>query len=665
MLYYGCDYYPEHWPESRWTEDARLMREAGFNVVRIGEFAWAKMEPVEAHYDWAWLDHVISILADHGLQVVLGTPTAAPPPWLTTAYPEVLPLDQYRRIKGPGTRHHVCANSPVYQDQTRRIVIAMAERYGQDPRVIGWQTDNEFGCHDTARCYCDRCARAFREWLQVRYGFLDVLNTAWGTEFWSQTYTDWEQVPLPWAAPAEHNPSLLLDFRRFASDSWVAYQQIQVAILRRLAPDQFITHNMIGFFDLLDYYDLSEPLDFVSWDNYHYHEATPALIAAAHDLTWGLKQRNFWVMEQQVGQINWSPYNPALRPGEVRLKTYQDIAHGTDGVIYFRWRAARIGSEQYHSGLLNHSAHLTRGYEEAKQVGAELQRLSPLLDGTAPQPQVAILQDYENRWILQLQPHNRQLADLDGLPAFWLSPYHVLYNRNVPVTFVHPNADLSPFQLVIAPFLNLLSEGTVANLTDFVSRGGTLIIGPRAGFKDRSNRVFDSPPPGPLAELVGVTVDEFDSLPPGCTNTIRFVASELAGREVTVNIWCEVLTPTTGQVLACYTADYYAEAAAITRHHYGQGQVIYIGVLGNQPLYELLLDWLLPGTDVRPLLNTPLGVEAALRAGEGRRILFLMNHTPQTQEVSLPARYRDLLTGRLARDTVSLPGRAVLILESL
>lgn len=661
-MYFGVDYYPEQWPEERWAEDARLMQEAGFNVARLAEFSWALLEPEEGRYNFDWLDRAIGILAERGIKIVLGTPTAAPPPWLIISYPDVLPVDEHRRVKGPGTRHHRCANSPAYQEHTRRIVTAMAERYGRHPNVIGWQIDNELGCHDTARCYCERCATAFRRWLRERYEDLEALNEAWGTAFWSQVYYSWEQIHLPWAAPAQHNPGLLLDFYRFSSDSWVSYQQMQIDILRRLAPGQFITHNLMppALFDLLDYHKLAAPLDFASWDNYHFYGATPAIIASSHDLVWGLRQSNFWVMEQQAGQINWSVYNPALRPGEVRLKTYQDIAHGADGVVYFRWRAALSGSEQYHSGLLDHAARPTRGYREAQSIGEELKRLAPFLEGTAPRPQAAILYDYESRWVLEMQPHNRELTGLASLRAYFLNVYDAFYRRNVPVAFVHPLADLNAYRLVWAPALNVVSEEVASHLAAYVKGGGTLVLGPRAGFKDGCNRVVAQPLPGLLAEMAGATVEEFDSPPPEVVNSVRFGD----GPEIPVSLWKEVLAPEKAQVWAEYTQDYCAGRAAVTVNRCGKGQVIYLGTLGEAALYDALLERLLPQAGLAPLLNTPPGVEAVARESLGlkRRVIFLLNHTPKEQKVALNGAYQNLLDERKLQGTVTIPARDVLVL---
>jgi beta-galactosidase len=666
MIYYGSDYYPEHWPESRWSEDARLMGEAGFNVARIGEFAWAKMEPTEAEYDWAWLDQIIDTLADQGIKTVLGTPTAAPPPWLTTAHPEVLPHDRHRRVRHAGSRRHYCPNSPVYRDYTRRIVTYLAERYGHDDRVIGWQTDNEFGCYGTAQCYCDTCALRFREWLHARYGDLEALNQAWGSVFWSALYTDWEEVPLPWAAPAGHNPSHLLDFLRFGSASTCDYQQLQIDILRAQAPDQFITHNLMPFPSReLEFYHLAEPLDFISWDNYHFYGATPAIVAATHDLHWGMKRRNYWVMEQQVSNVNWTPYNLTLRPGEVGLKVWQSIARGADGIVYFRWRAAQLGLELYHSGLLDHGGQPTRGYAEAREIGDQLPRLVQVLENSEPrQAEVALLHDYESRWSLDLQPHNRDLADDEAFRRALMGPYEALWARNVPVHVLpaENEDDLSAYKLVIAPAINLLSQDNAERLGGYVRNGGTLIATARTGFKDRLGQV-PGPPPGYLVDVMGVTIEEYDSLPPDRVNQVAYVEGPSAS--IPVTLWCEVLSPTTARPLALYQSDYYAGRPAATLREVDEGWAIYVGVLAGSDFYGPLFGWLLPLLGIEPLLATPPGVEAAARVGPAGPTLFLLNHQETPAMVTLPTSYADALNGEPVGEELELGPRQVKILREV
>lgn len=702
MIYFGCDYYPEQWRqwleegEARWETDARMMAEAGFNVVRLAEFAWGLLEPEPDYFDFNWLDRAISVLQRHGLRVVLCTPTATPPPWLLAEQPDMLQVTHSGRRQGPGTRRAICANHPGFRERSRIICRELARYYAGHPAVIGWQTDNEFGCHDTGYCYCPNCAAAFRRWLQQKYGTLAELNRAWGGAFWGEVYGDWEHIPAPTQSAAERSPSHMLDYYRFSSDAWRDFQGMEIAVLRQYAPRHFVTHNLMGFFAQLNYYDLCAKLDFVSWDNYHYHGATPALIAAAHDHMWGVRERNFWVIEQQVGQINWSAYNPMPAPGFVRLKSYQAIAHGADGLLYFRWRQALAGSEQYHSGLLDHAGRKTAGYAEASAIGQELQRLAPVLAGTQPRAQVAILLDYDSRWALQIQPHNQLLRD-DVASDFampnpatvvdedesghyrWMTgrawmlwpfaaPYVALWQRNIPVAIVAPDSDLSQYAAVFAPFLNLVRPETADNLRDYVRQGGVLVLGPRTGFKDRWNRVFPLPQPGPLTELTGATVRFFDALEPNRTNALNWVhRTDQRGTEI--GLWAEVLDTNGAEVLATYDRDWYAGQPAITRRRLpfdgeGRGQTIYVGCMGGPALYHRLLDWLLPQTAITPLLAAPAGVEVCARvADDGRRVLFVLNHTAQEYTLSLAAPITDLLTGESHLRALPLRAGQVVVFE--
>ncbi|MBW7885788.1 MAG: beta-galactosidase [Caldilineaceae bacterium] len=701
MIYFGCDYYPEQWRqwleegEARWKTDAQLMREAGMNVVRLAEFAWGLLEPEPDHFDFTWLDRAIDVLHHHDLKVVLCTPTPTPPPWLLAEHPDIAQVTASGRRQGPGTRREGCANHPIYRERSRIISQEMVRYYADHPAVIGWQTDNEFGCHDSAYCYCRHCERAFRTWLAARYGSLEALNQAWGTAFWGEVYADWDLIPLPSLSAAERNPSHLLDFRRFGSDTWRDFHNMEIEILRRHCPHHFITHNLMGFFMDLDYYDLCQELDFVSWDNYHYHGATPATIAATHDHMWGILQRNFWVMEQQVGQINWSAYNPMPAPGFVRLKTYQALAHGADGIVYFRWRQALAGSEQYHSGLLDHAGRKTAGYAEAQQIGSELARLAPVLEATQPQAEIAILLDYDSRWALEIQPHTTCLrANVDATytvvnPAtlvdpdatgswqymigrawqMWpfAAPYVALWERNIPVAIVAPESDLSRYKVVCAPFLNLLRPAVVEALRGYVHGGGTLILGPRAGLKDQHNKLFPMPQPGPLSELTSASVRFFDVLEPNRTHRLVWPhASDLRATEI--GLWAEVLDANGAEVLATYEQGWYAGEAAITRHRAvldgARGQTIYLGCMGGPQLYHRLFDLLLGDAGVEPILAAPAGVEVMARvARDGRRVVFLLNHAQREFYVTLPHEITDLLTGLQHGRRLSIAAGQVIIYE--
>ncbi|NUM43973.1 MAG: beta-galactosidase [Anaerolineales bacterium] len=651
---FGVCYYPEHWPESRWETDARMMREVGLSIVRIAEFAWSRIEPEERRFDWDWLDRAIETLADAGLQIVLGTPTAAPPAWLSLNYPDTLPVDEQGRRRNFGGRRHYCPNSLTFRTHTRRIVTAMAERYGQNPHVIGWQIDNEFGGGRTARCYCHECLGAFRVWLRHRYGALKALNEAWGTVFWSQEYHDWDQIPFPVGAGSSANPSHALDYFRFASDSFVHYQHFQISNLKSaISNQQFLTHNFMGlFFRDLDYFDLAAPLDFVSLDNYPtagidrvrgemygeepapkhyaYDVGDAALTAMELDLARGWKNKPFWIMEQQPGHVNWGTVNPGVRPGTVRLWTWHALAAGAETVMFFRWRAARFAQEQYHAGLLNHDASPNVGFFDLQKMVGE-RALMAQVTAEPVRAQVAMIFNYDDLWALQLQPHRSGFTYL-RLAFTW---YRALLALGISVDFRPLGAELSGYQMVLAPGLFLGSADLADKLCEYASTGGTLVLGVRSGFKTPSNLVTDEPLPGVFRDLAGVGVREWHALPTGRGYALE---SELSGLDGEATVWAEALTPGPSpegrgeiEVLARYGAGPFAGEAALTVHKLRDGQVVYCGWHPTQRQAEAMIGELATRVGVEGAGQFPAGV-LAFRRG---RFTVVLNFTEVAQDVQV------------------------------
>ncbi|HEV2126465.1 MAG TPA: beta-galactosidase, partial [Chloroflexota bacterium] len=497
-LHLGAAYYPEHWPAERWPEDIRLMREAGFSVVRMAEFAWSTMEPEPGRFDFDWLDSAIAMLAEAGILTVLGTPTAAPPAWLVQAHPDLLAVEASGQRVQFGNRYHYCVTSPDFHAAARQIAGKMGERFGHHSSVIGWQLDNEY----SRVCHCDRCRSHFQAYLRDQFGSLDALNAAWSTRYWSQTYSAWEQIPIP---IGPHNPGLMLEFRRFVTESYRRFQRLVIDELRpHLRLDVWITHNFMGWFDAFDHYVVTADLDMASWDWYigtGHHDYLAS--GAAHDLTRGFKRQNYWVMETQVGHTNHLPVNNDLNRGEMRAMAWHAVAHGADAVLYWQWRMAPGGQEQYWGTIVDQAGQPRVYHEEVQQIGRDFAAVGTLLAGTEPAADVAILNSYDDRWAVHIHRHHQDFDYREHL----LHYYRPLAGRNIAADIISADAPLHGYKLVIAPTLHLLDEARAARLQAFVERGGHLVLTVRSGVKDDRNALLPSRPPGPLAKAAGTEVE--------------------------------------------------------------------------------------------------------------------------------------------------------------
>jgi beta-galactosidase len=667
-LLLGVDYYPDQTPESLWEEDARMMAEFGITNVRVAEFAWSLMEPSEGKFEFAWLRHAIDILQKHGIAVILGTPSAAPPPWLTAKYPEVLMVNDEGMTISPGGRRFTCPTNKVYRRLSLAIASEMARAFTDTPGVIGWQIDNEFTLQRWGRCYCKYCRAGFQDWLRNKYGSLDAINSKWGTAFWSQVYTDFGQIPVPLPSNGDPNPGLALDYDRYQSFANASFLEEQLVMLRKTCPRHFVTTNNVGApLDTIDLRELYRNLDFVCHDNYPGFaqifsqgmppEILPAVMALGHDSMRSVKDgKPYLIMEEQSGKAGQRFFAPQPHKGQLRLWTYQAIAHGAMGVNYFRWDTATFGAEEYWHGLLNHDRSKSMGFDEIQQTIKELKTLGREMLESSYSADLALVFDLDSDWALQIQPGNNKLTYQSHLISWYAS----ITSAHTGIDIVRADADLSRYKAVFASLQYVLSEKQGARIRSFVDGGGLFVTSFRLGVKDASSQIVRTPLPGLLRDVMGVTVKDYVPIYSEKIG-VKF-SSQLAGPDAECELWADLLQPESASVLATYTGPYAGEAA-ITVNSFGKGKAIYLGADLDPASLSRILGTLLVTAGIESSFGVPRGVEITVRTSGDRRWIFLLNHTQESQEVSLPGRFADLLTGTVHAEKASLRPYDVLVLK--
>ena len=662
---HGGDYNPEQWmsssdpqDEAVWREDIRLMRHASVNIATVGVFSWSSLQPDEHTFTPGWLDRVMDMLAENGIFACLATGTAAQPAWLSKAYPDVLPVDELGIRKEHGQRQRYCPTSPDFRRLSQNLARCLAERYCHHPALLLWHVSNEYG----PWCGCGRCADRFRTWLQERYGSLEELNSRWVTAFWSHTYTAWEQIIPPGPRAEQSIQGLLLDYNRFMSDMNLECYKGEAEALRQVTPHVPVTTNFMQWYKPLDYFSWAPHLDVISWDSYPDRSDHPSSIALRHDLMRGLKEGQSWMlMEQTPSQVQWRTHNPLKRPGVMRLLSHQAIARGSDAVMYFQWRQSAGSAEKYHGAVVSHAGHEhTRVFGEVAALGAELQALGDGILGTRLPARVALVFSWPNWWNVENKNSlSNSLKYVEEVERY----YRPLWDANVAVDVVPPDRDLSGYDLVIAPLLNMVTGEQGAAIERYVENGGVFLTTFFSGVVDENDRVWLGGYPGPLRKALGIWVEEFDALTPDMTNRVQVRADGwLPGGSYESDLWCDVVHLEGATALATYEADFYAGQPAVTEHHFGKGRAIYVATRPEQALINSLVGGLLTGLGVAPPLEAPAGVEVTRREGEGRSYTFVLNHSSATVEVLLPSAMRDLITGESCEDTLTLPALGVAIL---
>ncbi|MDG4781871.1 beta-galactosidase [Micromonospora sp. WMMD961] len=664
---FGGDYNPEQWPEDVWKQDHRLFDSARIDLVTLGVFDWALTQPAEDVYDFSLLDRVVERAAAEGRGICLATGTGAHPAWLAKAYPEVTRTDFEGRKHRFGQRHNACPSSPVHHRLSVELARRVARRYADTPAVLAWHVGNEYG----GACYCDLCAAAFRDWLRTRYGSLDDLNAAWYTTFWSHTFTDWDEIEPPsaltehWRGP-EHTAfqGITLDYLRFTSDAMLTNFRDEKAAIRESSPTLPVTTNFMGMYRPIDYHRWAAHLDFASWDNYPPDDESAARMALTHDLMRGLKDgQPFWLMEQSPGATACRDVNPLKRPGLMRLWSWQAVAHGADAVLFFQLRASRGASEKYHGAVIGHAGRSdTRVFREVAELGAELDRLGPASLGARTPARVALLFDWDSWWALEISDGPSRLVRYQQVV---LAYHRALWDAGVDLDVVAVTADLSGYDVVVAPALHMLKGDLAQRLEDVAARGGSVLTTFLSGRVDENDQAFLMDVPGPLGQLMGVRVDEWDARGPGVVNPVRLGAGA-DQVDVEARLLFELVIPQGAQVVGTYQADFYAGTPAVTRNSFGAGDGWYVAAGLEQAGVSWVVRRVLARHDVLgPYPDVP-DLESAVRvAPDGSRLLFLLNHRAEPVEVTARSSGVDLLTGdRIwTGSTVRLPAYGVVVLK--
>lgn len=648
----GADWNPDQWPESVWRRDLELMVEAGVNLVTLPVFAWASLEPSPGRFDFGWLDRIIDATHESGIGVDLATGTATPPAWLVREHPEVLPVDQSGNRLEYGSRQSYCLNSTAFIDGTKRLTAAMVDRYHNHPALAMWHISNEYGDHIT-RCYCDNCGAAFRAWLEAKYLDIANLNDAWGTQMWGQGYTKFAHIEPPRKTMAPANPTQTLDFARFSTDSINRLFQAEHEVIRAIDSEHPITTNFMGLMTDVDYWSLGPKQDVVSFDSYPDPADPLGHLPAAlnYGVMRGVGGRKPWMLlESAPAAVSWREVNPPKAPGVNRRNSFQAVAHGSDAVMYFQWRASRVGAERFHSAIVGHYGEDSRTLAETSTIWHELDKLSEIV-GSQVRSSVALVVDWESRWAM----YGPETMPSDRLQWYQqVRSYHqMLTSLGLTVDVVHPGSDFSQYAVVVAPSQFMLDEFESEKWRQFVAAGGKLIVGPFSAVVDRSNHVHEGGAPGVLASVLGIRVEEPWPIADGETVAL----SGESAIDKPVSAWSEMIHATSAEAIATYASGPLTGRPAITRNELGAGSATYVScLLDSQTLTELLGDEI----GLHEARQGDVDVEIVTRTDGANDYTFAINHGTRPRRVH-PLVAVEVLLGSTDEE---LPVNGVLILKS-
>ncbi|MGB8452519.1 MAG: beta-galactosidase [Anaerocolumna sp.] len=665
---YGGDYNPEQWTPEVWDEDMRLLKLADIDIVTINVFNWASIQKDEETYDFSGLDQIVEKVTKEGMNICMGTSTAVHPAWMAKNYPDVLRTEWNGMRRKFGGRHNSCPNSPAYQKYSALLAEKLAKRYQGQKNIIAWHVNNEYG----GRCYCENCEKAFRTWLRRKYKKLEMLNHEWNTPFWGHTFYDWDEIVIPNALSEEFGENrtmfqgISLDYARFCSDSLLENYKAESAAIKKHIPDAMITTNLMGTYKFLDYQKWGEYMDFISYDNYPGNEESPAYIAMKHDLMRSLKQgKPFALMEQTPSVSNWLPNNSLKRPGVLRLWSYQAVAHGVDTVMYFQMRRSPGACEKYHGAVIDHVGNEnTRVFREASELGKELVQLGDSVIGSRFQTKAAIIFDWDNWWAVEYSAGpNQNLKYLDEIYHY----YEAFHQNHIPVDLIACKDDFTKYNIIVAPLLYMIKPGVAEALEEYVNCSGTLVTTFFSGYVNENDYVTVGGYPGELRKLLGIWVEEIDSLPQDKLNHFLY-----KGKQYPAGMLCDLLHPEGAGSIAVYEEDFYQGMPVLTCNEYGKGKAYYVATRSDIHFYSAFIKDVCMEAGVSPLIEmnddrVSSGLEVTVREKDGTRLWFLLNHNDKTVQVKAPAAGKDLLSGHTysSGDTIHMKAYGVEIISEM
>lgn len=663
-IVFGGDYCPEQWDDETIKRDIKLMKNAHVNSVVLSVFTWEILEPKENEYHFEWLDKVMKELHENDIYICLATPTSAQPAWMSTKYPEVLPVDIKGRKRNHGMRVFFCINSKKYRERAAKLARKLAERYKDFPGLIAWHVANEYGTY----CYCENCQQQFREWLKNKYQTIENFNNKMNSVFWGRQISSFKEVMVPSELNDDYRfyPALQLDYLRFISDSTVSCFLNEADVIRKITPKIPVYTNISGHIKNIDQFKMAKTMDFVGWDNYPVPREKLSTVALKHDLMRALKSgESFLIAEQSPNQQNWQPYNKIKKPGEVKTIAYQGLAHGGDGCFFFQMKQSIGGQEKFHGALIGHSGRGdTRVFREMTELGEELEKIGNQFVGAKNNNKVAIYFDWESWWDLDnASGPSQDLEYFEEVNKY----YQPFYDNNIGVDIISKDADISKYKLIVAPSLYIISKKTAANINKFVENGGVFVGSIRSGVVDEFDRCSNGLAPGILKDVLGIEIEEMDALFPGESNELEIVSNWNDDENIyKVNLLCEIITLKGAETVAKYRKEFYSGTPCVTKNRWGKGEAYYIGTSSENKFLTKLFSEICLQNDIPSYIQSDKNIEITCRStSKGDKYYFVINHNDVVTKVNLPGIIGiNLFNNKKIQDCYQMKAREILIIKA-